>query len=94
MPRTAQASLFPGDEQPDMFGPAPTPAWQPNPDKVRSRLHRLLAEVRATASGGLEPSTLSLYRTIFPQMSLFLPEDEGTQLRLAFEAELDRLADK
>jgi hypothetical protein len=87
MPRAAQVSLF-SDDQPDMFGPAP--AWKPNPDKVRARLHRLLAEARAARS--LEPSTLSLYRTIFPQMSLFLPEEEGAQLRLAFDAELERLS--
>jgi hypothetical protein len=92
MPRSAQASLFCEQKQPDMFGPAPAPAWQPNPDKVRARLHKLLAEVRAAGPHTLEPSTLSLYRTIFPQMSLFLPEDEGTQLRLAFEAALERLA--
>ncbi len=32
-----------------------------------------------------------LYRTIFPQMTNWLPEEEGSQLRFAFEAELVRL---
>ena len=33
----------------------------------------------------------ALYRTIFPQMTGCLPEDEGAQLRFDFEAELARL---
>jgi hypothetical protein len=32
-----------------------------------------------------------LYRTIFPQMTNWLPEEEGAQLRFEFEAELARL---
>ena len=32
-----------------------------------------------------------LYRTIFPQMTNWLPEEEGAQLRLAFQEELARL---
>ena len=31
------------------------------------------------------------YRTIFPQMTNWLPEEEGAQLRFEFEAELARL---
>ncbi len=85
-----QASLF-ADNQPDMFGPAPTPVWRPNPDKVRARLYKLLAEARATQPKTWEPSTLSLYRTVFPQMAGFLPAEEGSQLLLAFETELQRL---
>jgi hypothetical protein len=38
-----------------------------------------------------EPSKLSLYRTIFPQMTNWLPEDESAQLRFQFEEELARL---
>ncbi len=32
-----------------------------------------------------------LYRTIFPQMTNWLPEDEGAQLRFEFETEIKRL---
>ena len=32
-----------------------------------------------------EPTTVSLYRTIFPQMTQWLPEEEGAQLRFEFE---------
>jgi hypothetical protein len=34
---------------------------------------------------------LSLYRTIFPQLTLWLPEDAGAQLRFELEMELVRL---
>jgi hypothetical protein len=81
--RTAQGELF----------EAPTkPAYRPNPDKVRARLEKLLAEARRAQAMPWEPSQLSLYRLIFPQMTLWLPDDEALQYRLAFEAEMERLA--
>ena len=87
-----KTDLFNPDEQPDLFGPeAAPPAYRPDPDKVRSRLHKILAEARAAETVPWEPTTVSLYRTIFPQMTFFLPEDEGTQLRFEFETELVRL---
>jgi hypothetical protein len=86
-----QANLFAAEDQPDMFAAEPAPVYRPNEDKVRARLHKLLGEARAAQALPWDRSTLSLYRTIFPQMSLFLPEGEGAQLRQAFEAELSRL---
>lgn len=80
------------DQQPDLFGAqAAPPAYRPDPDKVRARLHKLLAEARAAQSLPWEPSTVSLYRTIFPQMAGFLPAEEGAQLCFQFEAEIERL---
>ena len=58
---------------------------------MRSRLHKILAEARAAQTLPWEPTTVSLYRTIFPQMTNWLPEDEGAQLRFQFEEELARL---
>ena len=77
--------------QTDLFGADPVPAYRPDPDKVRSRLHKILAEARAAQKLPWEPTTVSLYRTIFPQMTNWLPEDEGAQLRFQFEEELARL---
>jgi hypothetical protein len=54
---------------------------------VRARLHKILAEARAAQTCPWEPTRISLYRTIFPQMTLWLPEDEGTQLRFEFETD-------
>jgi hypothetical protein len=77
--------------QPDLFGAEPVPAYRPDPEKVRARLHKILAEARAAQTLPWEPTRVSLYRTIFPQMTQWLPEDEGTQLRFEFETEIARL---
>lgn len=86
-----QADLFASEEQPDMFGPAPVQQYRPDPDKVRRRLHSILAEARAAQAMPWRPAKVSLYQTIFPQMSNWLPDDEAAQLRLEFAAELERL---
>ncbi len=91
MARSGQGDLFQAEEQPDLFGDSRLPPYRPDPDKVRARLLKILAEARAARQLPWEPTRLSLYRTIFPQMTLFLPEDEGAQLRFAFETELVRL---
>lgn len=91
MARTDQPDLFQAETQPDLFGAEATPAYRPDPDKVRARLHKILAEARAAQKLPWEPTRVSLYRTIFPQMTLLLPEEEGAQLRFDFETELARL---
>jgi hypothetical protein len=86
-----QGDLF-GHDQPDPSGDDhETPVYRADPDEVRADLHRILAEARAAKTIPWTPSTLSLYRTIFPQMTNWLPEEEGAQLRFQFEEELTRL---
>jgi hypothetical protein len=80
-----------GEMQADLFGGPDVPAYRPDPDKVRARLHKILAEARAAKILPWEPSTVSLYQTIFPQMTNYLPDEEGAQLRFEFETELERL---
>jgi hypothetical protein len=91
MDRAGQPDLFRDEQQPDLFGDSRPAAYRPNPDKVRARLYKILREARAAQRLPWEPTRTSLYRTIFPQMTLWLPEDEGAQLRFEFEAELVRL---
>jgi len=74
----------------DLLGGEADPVYRPNLDKVRARLQKILAEARAAQAMPWEPAQLSLYRTIFPQMTLFLPEDEAAQLRFSFEEEMKR----
>jgi len=82
--------LFDDDAQADLFGAQAAPlAHRPDLDRVRARLHKILAETRAAQS--LPSGRASLYRTIVPQMTLWLPEEEGAQLRLEFEKEMERL---
>ncbi len=91
MSRTSQPDLFSPEEQPDLFGAEAAPAYRPDPNKVRARLHRILAEARAARTLPWAPTRVSLYQTIFPQMTLWLPEEEAAQLRFEFEAEMTRL---
>jgi hypothetical protein len=95
MARASHPDMFAEDSQEDaqseLFGAEKAPAYRPDPDKVRSRLHKILAEARAAQTFPWEPSRVSLYRTIFPQMALWLPEHESTQLCFDFETELARL---
>ena len=91
MSRAGQPDLFATEPQPDLFGAQAAPAYRPDPDKVRGRLHKILADARAAQKLPWEPTTVSLYRTIFPQMTLWLPVEEATQLRFEFETELTRL---
>ena len=59
--------------------------------RVRARLEKIVAEARAAGTMPWDRATLRLYRTIVPQMSLWLPDDEAAQWRFAFEAEVCRL---
>jgi hypothetical protein len=91
MARSGQPDLLRAAEQPDLFGDSLPPAYHPDPDKVRARLYKILAEARSAQRLPWEPTRVSLYRTIFPQMTLWLPDGEGAQLRFEFETELVRL---
>jgi hypothetical protein len=86
-----QPDLFGDDEPADLFGEQSTPEYRPDPDSVRARLHKIPAEARGAQKLPWDPARVSLYRTIFPQMTNWLPEDEGAQLRFEFEAEMARL---
>ena len=91
MSSSRQGDLFGHDQQDDLSEDRPTPIFRADPDEVRAELHRILAEARAAQTIPWNAANLRLYRTIFPQMTNWLPEDEGTQLRFEFEAELTRL---
>ena len=91
MARGRQPDLFVTRSQSDLFGAEAIPTYRPDPGKVRARLHKILAEARVAQTSPWEPTRVSLYRTIFPQMTLWLPADEAAQLRFEFETEMARL---
>jgi hypothetical protein len=83
---------FPGRLPIHLFGEdTPTPEYRADPDSVRAELYKILAEARAAQKLPWEPRTVLLYRTIFPQMTNWLPDEEGAQLRFEFETEIKRL---
>jgi hypothetical protein len=47
MSRTGQPEFLETETQSDLFGAEAIPAYRPDPDKVRARLHKILAEARA-----------------------------------------------
>jgi hypothetical protein len=87
-----QQDLFGAEAQAELFASdAAPPAYRPDPDEVRARLNRILTEARAAEKLPWDPDRLLVYRTIFPQMAGWLPEEEGAQLRFEFDAEMARL---
>jgi len=86
-----QHDLFDNEQQAELFENASTPVYRADPDEVRAELFRILAEARAAKVLPWEPRKAALYKTIFPQMTNWLPEGEGAQLRFEFESELARL---
>lgn len=92
MARPLQQDLFAADAQAELFEPdAVLAAYRPDPDKVRTRLHRILAEARAAEMLPWDRDKLLVYRTIFPHMAGWLPEEEAAQLRFEFDTEMARL---
>jgi hypothetical protein len=92
MAHRSDSEFFESENQPDLFPEdAGAPVYRADPDKVRARLHRILAEARAADVVPWENARTSLYRTIFPQMTRWLPDEEAAQLRFEFEAEMERL---
>lgn len=92
MARPTQQDLFKTETQPELFDPdAAPPAYRPDPDKVRARLQKILAEARAAKELPWEPDKVLLYRTIFPHMTGWLPDEEAAQLRFEFDTEMARL---
>ena len=89
---SAHPDLF-GTPQPDLFGDAPAPpaVFRGDPDRVRARLERIVAEARAADAMPWDRATLRMYRTVVPQMSLWLPGAEAARWRGDFDAELARL---
>ncbi len=93
------------DPTPDLFGFRPAQgdlfADEPgrnngvgvaDPDDIRARLHKLLAEARAAQSRPpWNERTTRMHQIVFPQMANWLPASEAQQLCFAFQEELARL---
>ena len=86
-----QGDLFGNDGPDPSDDDFETPVYRADPDEGPRGLAQILAEARAAKSMPWDAERAALYRTIFPQMTNCLPDDEGAQLRFDFEAELARL---
>ena len=88
---TRQMDLF-GESEPELPGlDRAASDYRADPDEVRAELLRVLAKVRAAQSFPWDARRTAYWRTVFPQMTNWLPDEEAAQLRFAFEAEIRRL---
>jgi hypothetical protein len=88
----AQGDLFrdlepaaPADDQPRPW------VYKPNLEKIRAELRGVVAKARASATEPWDINEFGYWRTVLPQMSRWLPEDERAELIREFEAEVARL---
>lgn len=69
-----------GFDQPELFdAEAAPPVTYADPERVRARLWRIINEAKTAARLPWDARKLRLYRTIVPQMSLWLPDDEAAR---------------
>jgi hypothetical protein len=88
----SQDDLFGPDPQGSLFTDEVAPvSYRPDPEKVRAKILRIITEARAAETLPWDAQRLRFYRTVVPQMSLWLPEEEAAQLRFEFDEELKRL---
>lgn len=91
MTASRQGNLFEGDAPDTSAEDRRTPLYRPDLGRVRVKLRQILTEARAAETMPWDADRLLVYRTIFPHMARWLPEDEAAQLRFDFETELKRL---
>jgi len=86
-----QADLFIADE-PELLEDQPERVFRPDSDEVRSELLALLAKARAAQTMPWPEREAGMWQVVFPQMTNWLPPEEGDQLRFEFAQEMQRLA--
>lgn len=89
-----QGDLFPDDRQGSLFEePAPKPwVFEPDIPKIRGELYAVLDELRRADEMPWDGAKLLYWKTVVPQMSKWLGEEERAQLCFDFEQEIRRLA--
>lgn len=80
--------------QPDLFGATPQPLPQPDPEAVRARVQSVLARLRSARKMPLTDKELRFWRTVMPQTTSWLPDDEKQAVCTEFELQVARLTRK
>lgn len=89
MSRSSQPDLFAA--QPDLLGPPPKQSYAPSLATVRSEVNKVLEKARIARELPWTAKEVAFWKTVFPQMTNWLPADEAEQLRSAFMEEICRL---
>lgn len=85
----AQGSLF-GDGE-DRMSHAPQSSL-PDPDLIRRRLLAIIEKIRSSERMPWSEKDARMWQTVFPNMTRWLPDEEGAQLRFEFTREMTRLS--
>jgi hypothetical protein len=76
----------------DMFGsPVVTSPRQLTPDDARPELTKILDRLREADVMPLSAKDLRFWKTVYPQMSRWLPAEEREAMCASFFAEIERL---
>lgn len=89
MSRSSQPDLF--GRQADLFGPPPKPSYAPSLEKVRTEVNKVLEKAQIAREMPWTAKEVAFWKTVFPQMTNWLPEEEREQARAAFWEEITRL---
>ena len=89
MSRSSQPDLF--GKQADLFGPPPKQSYEPSLEKVRAEVHKVLEKSRIAKEMPWTAKEVAFWKTVFPQMTNWLPAEEAEQARAAFWEEINRL---
>ena len=84
------------DDQGSLFGegrmtPLARAAPAPDPEAIRRRLDRLIGTLREAVAMPLSDRDARMWRTVVPNMTKWLPEEEAEAIRIAFAREMERL---
>ncbi len=89
MTRSTQPDLF--GTQADLFGPPPKQSYVPSLEKVRAEVNKVLEKARIAKEMPWTAKEVAFWKTVFPQMTNWLPEEQREQVRSAFWEEINRL---
>ncbi len=89
MSRRSQPDLF--ATQSDLLGPPPKQSYTPSLARVRAEVNKILEKARLAKAMPWTAKEVAFWRTVFPQMTDWLPDEEAAQLRSAFMEEISRL---
>lgn len=89
MSRSSQPDLF--ATQTDLLGSLPKPSTAPSLATVRAEVNKVLEKARIAKEMPWTSKEVTFWKTVFPQMTNWLPQEEAEQLRSAFMEEICRL---
>jgi hypothetical protein len=89
MSRNNQTDLF--GKQLDLFGPPPPQSYAPSLATVRAEVNKVLDKARIAKDMPWTEKEVRFWKTVFPQMTNWLPEEERERARAAFWEEIGRL---